>query len=154
MVEKANIAGKPFITSSHMLESMATSSKACRADVSDVSCAVIDGSDCVMLSSRATKGPFMFEALDQMVNCCLQAEQMSNYKYAHYRDATISQMMSQQPEDLEDLALPKAWMRDINDFFERDDYKIAGHVLDAGMRVKFAGAIAATAASPFLHLAI
>lgn len=64
MIEKANVSSKPFITSSHMLESMASSSKANRADVSDVSSAVIDGSDYVMLSSRATKGPYMFEALD------------------------------------------------------------------------------------------
>lgn len=45
-------------------------------------------------------------------------------------------------------------MKDINEkIFQNENYKIAGDMLDAGMRVKFAGAMAVTAASPFLHLA-
>lgn len=45
-------------------------------------------------------------------------------------------------------------MREMNEFFETDQYKATGNVLDAAMRVKFAGAMAFSAATPFLHLAL
>lgn len=153
MIEKANLAGKPIMTSSHMLESMANSPQASRADVSDVSSAVIDGTDYVILSNRATKGKYIFEALDQMTSCCLQAEKMMNVKYSHYRESTISEMMEQEPEQVEDSILPQNWMKEMNQFFEKEEYKTTGHVVDAAMRLKFAGTMAFTAASPFLHLA-
>lgn len=93
MIEKANLAGKPFITSSHMLESMANSPKPSRADISDVSSAVLDGTDYVILSQRATNGKFALQALDQMSSCCLQAEKMMSFKSLHYHDEPVSQMM-------------------------------------------------------------
>ena len=92
IIKKCNTVGKPVLISTQVLESMVTKLIPSRSEVVDISNAVYDGVDSLILSPETASGIFYENATETMSHICLEAEKHINYLKRYHDQQRLLRM--------------------------------------------------------------
>lgn len=92
---------KPIITATQMLESMTASRQPTRAEATDVANAILDGTDCVMLSAESATGKYPVDAVETLARIAAYTEPHRSHSGIWER---LRQLPREREYDTRDLA--------------------------------------------------
>lgn len=90
LIRKGLETGKPIITATQMLDSMIKNPRPTRAETTDVSNAIYQGTSAIMLSGETASGQYPVEALKTMVRIAIRTEEDIDYDYRFKRRSMMA----------------------------------------------------------------
>ncbi len=105
LIRAANLRGKPVITATQMLESMVSNRRPTRAEATDVANAILDGTDCVMVSEESAIGAYPVDAVAMLARIAASTEPARSTRPVREAIAAIPDWSGATIEDLIALAV-------------------------------------------------
>ena len=100
---RANLFGVPVITATQMLESMTGNRRPTRAESTDVANAILDGTDCVMLSEESAMGDYPLEAVQMLAKIATVTE--PHRLHSHFEFVLKPQVADYKPSTVDMIAV-------------------------------------------------